>query len=57
MVRISKKGKMKHVSPRRRHYPAAKTGTLKDKLPLGYKEQENSLKDKANHMIFIGKVK
>lgn len=57
MVRISKVGEIRNVSPRSRRAPAKKTGPLKDKLPLGYKEQKNALEAQLATSAFIPKIK
>jgi hypothetical protein len=57
MVRISKQEERRGVSPRKRRYPSPKTGALKDKLPLGYKEHPNGFVSEKNTNIFIGKIK
>jgi len=57
MVRISKQSEKRKQSPRRCRFPSPKTGSLKDNLPLGYKQHENGLQAEGNTSIFIGKVK
>ncbi len=57
MTRIGKKQERRHSSPRKRHYPAAKTGPLKDNLPLGYGEKENCAKEAKQPLTFIPKIK
>ena len=57
MVRISKQEERRQVSPRKYRYPSPKTGALKDKLPLGYKEHANGFVQEKNTTIFIGKSK
>ncbi|MCH9630803.1 MAG: hypothetical protein S4CHLAM37_08090 [Chlamydiia bacterium] len=57
MTRMSKQEKRRHVYKKKKHYPAEKTGSLKDNLSLGYKEHTNALAEKANTSVFIGKVK
>ena len=57
MVRISKQEERRMVSPRKHRYPSPKTGALKDKLPLGYKEHSNGFVNDKNTNIFIGKIK
>lgn len=54
MTRLSKQERRRMVSPRKRHYPAKKTGSLKDNLPNGYKEHENAA---PNQEMFIPKIK
>ena len=41
MVRMSKQGKRRAMSPYKTKYPAAKTGPKKDNLPKGYREHSN----------------
>ncbi|MDN3504221.1 MAG: hypothetical protein P0S95_01435 [Rhabdochlamydiaceae bacterium] len=55
MVRISKQGKRRAVSPYKTKYPAAKTGSKKDNLAKGYKEHANVSPLSAN--TFIPKIK
>lgn len=57
MVRISKQQERRSVSPRKYRYPSPKTGPLKDKLPLGYREHVNGFVNEKNTSVFIGKVK
>lgn len=57
MVRISKVGEIRNKSPRSRRAPVKKTGPLKDKLPLGYKEQKNALEAQLATSAFIPKIK
>ena len=57
MVRISKQQERRQVSPRKHRYPSPKTGSLKDKLPLGYRPHVNALVNEKNTTIFIGKTK
>ncbi len=54
MTRMSKQQERRSVSPRKRHYPAKKTGPLKDSLPEGYKMHENASSTKT---MFIPKIK
>ena len=56
MVRISKQAEKRSVSPKRTRFPSPKTGPLKDKLPLGYKEHPNAFQNEKNTVIFIAKV-
>jgi hypothetical protein len=53
MVRISKQQERRNVSPRRPTLSQEKTGSLKDKLPLGFKEHKNA----AVGQFFIPKIK
>jgi hypothetical protein len=57
MIRISKQEEKRSLSPRRCRFPSPKTGPLKDKLPLGYKEHANGFQGEKNTTIFIAKVK
>jgi hypothetical protein len=55
MVRISKQEERRMKCPRKRKAPSKKTGSKKDKLPLGYKAHDNA----ASHitsMVFIPKI-
>lgn len=54
MTRQSKQGERRAVSPRKRHYPAAKTGPKEDNLPNGFKEHTNAANSKD---FFIPKIK
>ncbi len=56
MVRISKQEERRAVCPRRRKAPSPKTGSLKDKLPLGYKQHANAVSGNASASIFIPKI-
>jgi hypothetical protein len=55
MVRISKQQERRSVSPRRPTLSQAKTGPVKDKLPLGFKEHNNAVD--ASAQVFISKIK
>jgi hypothetical protein len=55
MVRISKQQERRSVSPRRPTLSKAKTGPLKDKLSLGYKDHKNAVDTQAQ--VFIPKIK
>lgn len=57
MTRTSKQESRRHVYPKKRHYPSPKTGSLKDNLPLGYKQHTNALSIEANTSVYIAKVK
>ena len=58
MTRMSKKGKRRNVSPRKRHYKLAeKTGPLKDNLPNGYREHPNALQGENAEIAFIPKIR
>lgn len=54
MVRRSKQEERRSVSPKRRRAPTPKTGPLKDNLPHGFKNHENSLD--ASTGAFIPKI-
>lgn len=56
MVRMSKKGQRRHVSPRRPTLPSAKTGPKKDDLPIGYKAHANALEGDLAKTAFIPKI-
>lgn len=55
MVRISKQQERRSVSPRRPTIAGKKTGSLKDKLPLGFKEHANAAATSAQ--TYIPKIK
>lgn len=57
MVRISKQEERRQRSPRRPRPPSPKTGPLKDKLPLGFKDHANAFDGTALHTVFIPKIK
>ncbi|MBS0620453.1 MAG: hypothetical protein JSS61_03230 [Verrucomicrobia bacterium] len=57
MVRISKQGKRRNVSPRRPQPPAKKTGAKKDQTPGGFKLHANALEGASAQMSFIPKIK
>jgi hypothetical protein len=57
MVRISKQEERRQKCPRRRRAPSPKTGSLKDKLPLGFKEQPNAIQGTLSQTAFIPKIK
>lgn len=57
MTRISRQGKIRNMSPRKPKAPHPKTGSLKDNLPKGYKEHENSLEGDVAMKLFIPKIK
>ncbi|MCI5052230.1 MAG: hypothetical protein MRY21_03715 [Simkaniaceae bacterium] len=54
MTRMSKQGERRNRCPKKRKYPAAKTGPKKDNLANGYREHVNAAQE---HNVFIGKVK
>ena len=56
MVRISKQGRKRNKSPKRRQHPAVKTGPKLDILPLGYKEHQNALSGSEASKFFIPKI-
>ncbi len=57
MVRISKQQERRARSPRKHRAPSPKTGALKDKLPLGFKEHPNALQGDAAALAYIPKIK
>lgn len=57
MVRISKQAERRNKFPRKRRAPSAKTGSLKDNLPVGFKELDNALEGDLAKSIFIPKIK
>jgi len=57
MVRMSKQGERRSVSPRRCRPPSKKTGSLKDNLPLGYKPHSNAVEGDLSLIAFIPKIK
>jgi hypothetical protein len=57
MVRISKQSERRNRSPRKNRAPSAKTGSLKDNLPKGYKEHNNALDGDIAATAFIPKIK
>lgn len=57
MVRISKKSERRQRSPRKHKAPAAKTGPLKENLPLGYKPHANALEGEVAQLAFIPKIR
>lgn len=57
MVRISKQNERRQVSPRRPSAPRPKTGPLRDKLPLGYKEHVNAIEGQLAAKMFIPKIR
>ena len=54
MVRMSKQGKRRNVSPRRPRPPAAKTGPLEEKV--AFKPQANALEGNLSQTAFIPKI-
>ncbi|MFI5333547.1 MAG: hypothetical protein ACHQT8_00065 [Chlamydiales bacterium] len=57
MVRISKVGEIRSVSPKRRKPPSPKTGPRKDNLPEGYKPHSNALSGELAKTNFIPTIK
>lgn len=57
MVRISKQSERRSRSPRRSKAPAEKTGSLKDKLPMGFKEHKNALEGDLAATAYIPKIR
>jgi hypothetical protein len=57
VVRISKVGEIRSVSPKRRKPPAPKTGARKDNLPEGYKPHANAISGELSKTLFIPTIK
>lgn len=57
MVRPSKQQEKRARYPRKHRPPQEKTGSLKDKLPLGFKEHANALEGDVAATAFIPKIK
>jgi hypothetical protein len=57
MVRISKQSERRNQSPHKHRAPSAKTGSLKDNLPKGFKEHPNALQGDLSGTAFIPKIK
>jgi len=57
MTRTSKKEERRQRCPKKNKAPSVKTGPLKDNLPLGYKERENTLDGEMAKKVFIAKIK
>jgi len=57
MVRISKQRERRAQCPHRPRRSKAKTGSLKDNLPLGFKGHENALEGQSAAVAFIPKIK
>lgn len=57
MVRISKQSERRNKSPRKHRAPSAKTGSLKDSLPKGFKEHSNALEGGLEKVAFIPKIR
>lgn len=57
MVRLSKKERIRNVSPRRPRLPSTKTGPKKDNLPEGFKVHANALDGELAKSAFIPKIK
>ena len=56
MVRISKQSEKRARCPRPNRAPSQKTGTLKDNLPLGFKEHKNALSGDLAGYVFIPEI-
>ena len=56
MTRMSKPAERRAISPRRPSIAGPKTGSLKDNLPLGYKEAQNALQGNFSSYGFIPKM-
>lgn len=57
MVRISKQSEKRHRFPRKHRAPSAKTGSLKDNIPNGYKAHGNAVEGDLATLVFIPKIK
>ena len=57
MVRISKQQERRARFPRKCRAPSAKTGSIQDNLPKGFKEHSNALEGDLAKMVFIPKIK
>lgn len=58
MTRMSKQGKIRHLSPRRPRPPSPKTGPKKDALEHGYRPHVNAFSTGASiENRFIPKVR
>lgn len=57
MVRISKQAEKRSRFPRKHRAPSAKTGSLKDNLPKGFKELSNAVAGDLAATVFIPKIK
>ncbi len=57
MVRMSKPAERRNQSPRRRRAPSVKTGSLKDRLPLGYRPHDNAAEGDLAKAVFIPKIR
>jgi hypothetical protein len=53
---MSRQWKIRHMSRRCPQAPAAKTGSKKDQLPLGFKPHENALQGDTAKKAFIPKL-
>lgn len=56
MTRVSKQGKVRHISPRRPRPPSPKTGSKRDALEFGYKPHENAVNGESIPNRFIPKI-
>ncbi len=56
MTRMSKQGKIRHISPRRPRLAGTKTGPKKDALTEGYKPHENAVREGSPANRFIPKI-
>jgi hypothetical protein len=58
MTRMSKQGKRRHQSPRKRHYNLSeKTGPRQDNLEKGYREHPNALAGEHAELAYIPKIR
>lgn len=56
MTRMSKQGKRRNQSPRKRHFDRNPTGPKKDNLPLGFKEHVNAVEGELAAKCYIPKI-
>ncbi len=57
MTRLGKQEERRHKYPHKRKNPSVKTGSLKDKLPIGFKQLDNSLEGDVAKQVFIAKTR
>lgn len=57
MVRIAKQAERRNRSPRKNRAPSAKTGSMQDNLPKGFKEHGNALSGDVAATAYIPKIK
>ena len=56
MTRISKQGKLRHISYHRPRPPSPKTGPKTNNLPLGFRVHENAAPAESASSRFIPKI-